>query len=164
MAPKLRALLGLWVSVNFLPNSQLKDGPTMYFFIHLFGNHWVTFDIHRFVLNEKCFSRDGKIFCREDFYRWTESTLPSLSWSSSSSSLLLRYENSTLILYKELSSPIFQSCESVSESGIGNTCPDLHFVQYTKAKMPSPDPVLSITNCYRLIVSYTEPLHSFIIS
>ena len=25
--------------------------------------------------------------------------------------LLLRYESSTLILYKELSSPIFQSCE-----------------------------------------------------
>ena len=37
------------------------------------------------------------------------------------------------ILYKELSSPIFQSCESVSESGIGKTCPDLHFVQYIKA-------------------------------
>ena len=28
----------------------------------------------------------------------------------------LRYESSTLILYKELSSPIFQSCQSVSES------------------------------------------------
>ena len=46
---------------------------------------------------------------------------------------LLRYESSTLILYKELSSPIFQSCLSVSQSGIGNTCPDLHFVQYIKA-------------------------------
>ena len=30
--------------------------------------------------------------------------------------LFLRYESSTLILYKELSSPIFQSCHSVSES------------------------------------------------
>ena len=28
----------------------------------------------------------------------------------------LRYESSTLILYKELSSPIFQSCQSVSQS------------------------------------------------
>ena len=44
----------------------------------------------------------------------------------------LRYESSTLILYKQLSSPIFQSL-SVSQSGIGNTCPDLHFVQYIKA-------------------------------
>ena len=26
------------------------------------------------------------------------------------------------------------------------------------------DPVSSITNCYRLIVSYTDPVHSFIIS
>ena len=43
----------------------------------------------------------------------------------------LRYESTTLILYKELSSPIFQSL-SVSQSGIGNTCPDLHFVQYNK--------------------------------
>ena len=43
----------------------------------------------------------------------------------------LRYESSTLILYKELSSPIFQSCEWVRPSGIGNTCPDLHFMQYT---------------------------------
>ena len=46
---------------------------------------------------------------------------------------LLRYESSTLILYKELSSSIFQSCQSVCQSGIGNTCPDLHFVQYIKA-------------------------------
>ena len=45
----------------------------------------------------------------------------------------LRYESSTLILYKELSSPIFQSCEWVHPSGIGNTCPDLYFVQYIKA-------------------------------
>ena len=43
--------------------------------------------------------------------------------------LILRYESSNLIIYKELSSPIFQSCLS----GIGNTCPDLHFVQYIKA-------------------------------
>ena len=46
---------------------------------------------------------------------------------------ILRYESSTLILYKELSSSIFQSCQSVSQSVIGNTCPDLHFVQYIKA-------------------------------
>ena len=45
---------------------------------------------------------------------------------------LLRYESSTLILYKKLSSTIFQSLW-VSESGIGNICPDLHFVQYIKA-------------------------------
>ena len=46
--------------------------------------------------------------------------LPSLSqwWSDV---VLLRYESSTLILYKEPSSSIFQSCQSVSESGIGNT-------------------------------------------
>ena len=72
----------------------------------------------------------------------------------------LRYESSNLIIYKELSSTIFQSCLS----GIGNTCPDLHFVQYIKAWMPSTDPLSSITNCYRLIVSYTDPVHSFTIS
>ena len=76
----------------------------------------------------------------------------------------LRYESSTLILYKELSSPIFQSCEWVSQWGIGNTCLDLHLLQYIKAWMSSTDPVSLITNCYRLIVSYTEPVHSFIIS
>ena len=30
--------------------------------------------------------------------------------------------------------------------------------------MPSTDPVSSITNCWRLVVSYTEPVHGFIIS
>ena len=44
--------------------------------------------------------------------------------------LLLRYESSTLILYKELSSPIFQSCESVR---MRDTLPNLHFLQYIKA-------------------------------
>ena len=78
-------------------------------------------------------------------------------------SILLRYENPTLILYKELSSSIFQSLW-VSQSGIGNTCPNLHFLQYIKAWMSSTDPVSSITNCYRLILSYTDPVHSFIIS
>ena len=34
---------------------------------------------------------------------------------SSHNQELLRYESSTLILYKELSSPIFQSCQSVSQ-------------------------------------------------
>ena len=72
----------------------------------------------------------------------------------------LRYKSSTLILYKELSSSIFQSYQS----GIGNTCPDLHFVQYIKAWMSSTDPVSPIRNFYRLIVSYTGPEHSFIIS
>ena len=38
----------------------------------------------------------------------------------------LRYESSTLILCKELSL-------SVSESGMRDTLPDLHFVQYIKA-------------------------------
>ena len=38
----------------------------------------------------------------------------------------LRYESSTLILCKELSSPIFQSCEWVSPSGMRDTLPDLH--------------------------------------
>ena len=74
---------------------------------------------------------------------------------------LLRYEGSTLILFKELSSTIFSLW--VSQSGIGNTCPNLHFLQYIKAWMSSTDPVSSITN-YRLIVSYTDPVHSFIIS
>ena len=35
----------------------------------------------------------------------------------------------------------FKVCESVSPSGIRDTCPDLHFVQYIKAFMPSTDPV-----------------------
>ena len=30
--------------------------------------------------------------------------------------------------------------------------------------MPSTYPISSITKCYRLIVSYTDPVHSFIIS
>ena len=55
-------------------------------------------------------------------------------------------------------------CESVSQSGMRDTCPDLHFVQYIKAWMSSTDPVSSITNCYHLIVSFTDPVHSFIIS
>ena len=45
--------------------------------------------------------------------------------------LKLRYESSTLILYKELSSPIFPLW--VSEWGMCDTLPDLHFVQYIKA-------------------------------
>ena len=31
---------------------------------------------------------------------------------------ILRYESSTLILYKELSSSIFQSCQSVSQASV----------------------------------------------
>ena len=45
---------------------------------------------------------------------------------------ILRYESPTLILYKEMSSSIFQSL-SVSPSGMRYTLPDLHFVQYIKA-------------------------------
>ena len=37
-------------------------------------------------------------------------------------------------------------------------------MQYIKARMSSTDPVSSITNCHRLIVSYTDPVHSFVIS
>ena len=59
--------------------------------------------------------------------------LPALVGSNNFINMVLRYESSTLIRYKELSSTIFQSCQSVSESGIGNTCPDLHFVQNIKA-------------------------------
>ena len=44
----------------------------------------------------------------------------------------------------------------VSQSSLGDTCPDVHFVQYIKAWMSSTDPVSSITNCYRLIVSYID--------
>ena len=78
--------------------------------------------------------------------------LQSMHWTTAQlvafiSQDFLRYESSTLILYKELSSTIFQSCQWVSSSGIGNTCPDLHFVQYIKAWMSSTDPVSSITNC-----------------
>ena len=47
-------------------------------------------------------------------------------------SCLLRYESSTLILCKELSSPIFQSLW-VRLSGMRDTLPDFHFVQYIKA-------------------------------
>ena len=72
----------------------------------------------------------------------------------------LRYESSTLILYKELSSPIFQSCQW----GMRDTLPNLHFLQFIKAWMSSTDPVSSITNCYCLIVSYTDPVHIFIYS
>ena len=54
--------------------------------------------------------------------------------------------------------------EWVSQSGMRDTLPNLHFLQYIKAWMSSTDPVSSITNCYRLIVSYTDPVHSFIIS
>ena len=53
--------------------------------------------------------------------------------------------------------------EWVSQASV-TSIPDLHFVQYIRACMSSTDPVSSITNCYRLIVSYTDPVHSFIIS
>ena len=83
--------------------------------------------------------------------------------------LLLRYESSTLILYKELSSSIFQSlsvCESMWR--IGNTWQGLHFFNI-KASIPSTDPVTSITaSCwlstakYQALLSYTDPVDSSI--
>ena len=42
---------------------------------------------------------------------------------------ILRYESSTLIVYKELSSSIFQSCLL----GMRDALPNLHFLQYIKA-------------------------------
>ena len=48
--------------------------------------------------------------------------------------------------YKELSSSIFQSLSVF----VYVTWPDLPFFQYIKAKMPSPDPVTSITATYWL--------------
>ena len=65
--------------------------------------------------------------------------------------LYLRYESSTLILYKELSSPIYRA-------GIGNTCPNLHFVQYRKAEMPSTDILRYKSSTFIL---YTELSSSF---
>ena len=61
-------------------------------------------------------------------YKWRYST-----GHYGSGILFLRYESSSLKLYKELSSSIFQSCQSVSLSGMRDTLPDLHFVQYIKA-------------------------------
>ena len=55
------------------------------------------------------------------------------SWGTTDPSIEVRYESSNLIRYKELSSPIFQSLWVSESKGIGNTCPDLHFVQYIKA-------------------------------
>ena len=64
------------------------------------------------------------------FGHWRECI--GMSTTSGTCKYTLRYESSTLILYKELSSPIFQSLW-VSESGILGTCPDVNFVQYIKA-------------------------------
>ena len=41
-----------------------------------------------------------------------------------------------------------------SERHCSNTYPDLHFLQFIKACMPSTDPVTSSTNCHGLLVSY----------
>ena len=41
----------------------------------------------------------------------------------------LCYESSTLILYNEVSSTIFQR-KSVSQLGTSDICPNLHFVEY----------------------------------
>ena len=62
--------------------------------------------------------------------------LSSFIWFTTSDRIYaqLGYEISTLIFYIVLSSPIFQSL-SASEwvrQHIGNTCPELHFVQYIK--------------------------------
>ena len=45
----------------------------------------------------------------------------------------------------------FKVCGSVSQSGMRDTLPNLHFLQYIKAWVSSTDPVSSITNCYPLI-------------
>ena len=71
----------------------------------------------------------------------------------------LRYESSNLIIYKELSSTIFQSCLS----GMRDALPNLHILQYIKAWMSSTDLVSLITNCYSLILSYTDPVDSSIV-
>ena len=67
----------------------------------------------------RCQRKDGRELKLEAEKLWTTFTL--------------RYESSSLKLYKELSSSIFQSCQSVSLSGMRDTLPDLHFVQYIKA-------------------------------
>ena len=69
-----------------------------------------------------------------------------------------------LYLIRSCAALSFKICDWVSQWGISNTCPDLYFLQYIKAWMSSTDPVSSITNCYRPKVSYTDPVHSFIIS
>ena len=82
---------------------------------------------------------------------------PSWSWRKK-----LRYESSTLILYKELSSPIFQSLsvsEWVSQSGIGNSCADLHGVHYIKAQMPSTDSTATAYFSFWIILDITVVGH-----
>ena len=125
--------------------------------VKFFNTGWPGRGIYHYIWNEYRISKIKRMLV----------FIGTLSLSLSSSlSLSLRYESSTLIHYKELSSTIIQMwvSQSVSQWGIGNTCPDLHFLQYIKAWMSFTDPVSSITNCYRLIVSYTDPVHSFIIS
>ena len=75
----------------------------------------------------------------------------------------LCYKSSTLILIRSwvaLSSKVVSL--SVSQASVTPVQSPL-FAIY-KAWMSSTDPVSSITNCYRLIVSFTDPVHSFIIS
>ena len=64
----------------------------------------------------------------------------------------LRYKSSTLILYKELSSSIFQSL-------IRDTSPDLHFVHYIKAQMPSTDPTATAYFSLWMILDITVVGH-----
>ena len=103
---------------------------------------WKKYEIVNMSLNE------------ESLFRWSKQNCFSPKHE-------LRYESSTLILYKELSSSIF-CCEWVSQALVTpvqistfcnierHECPLL--TQYHQF------------NCYRLIVSYTDPVHSFIIS
>ena len=93
------------------------------------------------------FERCGLLF--------SSSCLSHLPWEGK-----LRYESSTLILYEELSNSIFQSCQLVSEASVT----PVQISTVCNVWMSSTDPLSSITNCHRLIVSYTNPVHSFIIS
>ena len=66
-----------------------------------------------------------------------------------------RWPNIWFVLREFLSYfyPSFKVCKWVSQRGIGNTWPDHHFF---KAKIPSNDPVTSITNWYHLILRKWE--------
>ena len=109
---------------------------------------WMIWKKRKFLLSD--------VYC--DFKFWRLDDVFSLSKNCVTRAPLLYFIRSWVALSFKIVSL------SVSEWGIGNTCPDLHFVQYIKAWVSSTDPVSSITNCYRLIVSYTDPVHSFIIS
>ena len=76
------------------------------------------------LLNVKVFRFHRHWYTRSIYWLWlllchTLIIGMDLRWNYSTCKFgcrVLRYESSTLILYKELSGPIFQSCEWVSES------------------------------------------------